>query len=58
MNLNQLSLFRSVAEAGGFSRVAKNIHVSLDEFADRMERLPIVIVVGADLLRREFDPVA
>jgi DNA-binding transcriptional LysR family regulator len=28
MNLNHLSLFRAVAEAGGFSRAAENIHVS------------------------------
>jgi len=29
----------------------------LFEFAERMERLPIAIVVGADLLRTELDPV-
>src|SRR5260221_14315943 len=28
MNLNHLFLFRAVAEAGGFSRAAQNIHVS------------------------------
>src|SRR5258708_32265204 len=28
MNLNHLFLFRAVAEAGGFSRAAENIHVS------------------------------
>jgi tetratricopeptide (TPR) repeat protein len=27
------------------------------EFAERVERLPIAIVVGADMLRRELDPV-
>jgi hypothetical protein len=30
---------------------------ALLEFAERMERLPIAIVVGADLLRRELDPM-
>jgi tetratricopeptide (TPR) repeat protein len=30
---------------------------ALLEFAERMERLPIAIVVGADLLRSELDPV-
>ena len=30
---------------------------ALFEFAERMERLPIAIVVGADLLRRELDPI-
>jgi hypothetical protein len=30
---------------------------ALLEFAERVERLPIAIVVGADLLRRELDPV-
>jgi hypothetical protein len=30
---------------------------ALLEFAERMERLPIAIVVGADMLRRELDPV-
>jgi hypothetical protein len=30
---------------------------ALMEFAERMERLPIAIVVGADILREEFDPV-
>ena len=30
---------------------------ALLEFAERMERLPIAIVVGADILREEFDPV-
>jgi len=30
---------------------------ALLEFAERVERLPIAIVVGADMLRRELDPV-
>src|ERR1700693_1866757 len=30
---------------------------ALLEFAQRVERLPIAIVVGADMLRRELDPV-
>ena len=30
----------------------------LFEFAERVERLPIAIVVSADLLRRELDPVS
>ena len=30
---------------------------ALLEFAERMERLPIAIVVGADMLRSELDPV-
>jgi hypothetical protein len=30
---------------------------ALLEFAERMERLPIAIVVGADMLRRELDPL-
>jgi tetratricopeptide (TPR) repeat protein len=30
---------------------------ALLEFAERIERLPIAIVVGADMLRRELDPV-
>jgi tetratricopeptide (TPR) repeat protein len=30
---------------------------SLLEFADRVERLPIAVVVGADMLRREIDPI-
>ena len=30
---------------------------ALLEFAERVERLPIAIVVGADILRRELDPV-
>jgi NB-ARC domain/Domain of unknown function (DUF4062) len=30
---------------------------ALLEFAERMERLPIAIVVGADLLRHELDPI-
>jgi hypothetical protein len=30
---------------------------ALLEFAERMERLPIAVVVGADMLRRELDPV-
>jgi hypothetical protein len=30
---------------------------ALLEFAERVERLPIAIVVGADVLRRELDPV-
>ena len=30
---------------------------ALLEFAERMERLPIAIVVGADILRTELDPV-
>jgi hypothetical protein len=29
----------------------------LFEFAERMERLPIAIVVGAEMLRRELDPI-
>jgi NB-ARC domain len=32
-------------------------HGALVEFAERMVRLPIAIVVGADPLRSEFDPV-
>jgi tetratricopeptide (TPR) repeat protein len=32
-------------------------HDALLEFAKHVERLPIAIVVGADLLRRELDPV-
>src|SRR5271165_1044608 len=32
-------------------------HDALLEFAERVERLPIAIVVGADLLRTELDPV-
>jgi hypothetical protein len=31
---------------------------ALLEFAERMERLPIAIVVGADILRNVLDPVA
>ena len=31
---------------------------TLLEFAERVERLPIAIVVGADMLRRELDPVS
>jgi hypothetical protein len=30
---------------------------ALFEFAERMDRLPIAIVVGADMLRWELDPV-
>jgi hypothetical protein len=30
---------------------------ALLEFAERMERLPIAIMVGADILREEFDPI-
>src|SRR6202162_871967 len=30
---------------------------ALLEFAERVERLPIAIVVGADMLRRELDPI-
>src|SRR5271166_2687120 len=30
---------------------------ALPEFAERVERLPIAIVVGADMLRRELDPM-
>ena len=30
---------------------------ALLEFADRVERLPIAVVVGADMLRRELDPI-
>jgi len=32
-------------------------HDALLDFAERVERLPIAIVVGADMLRRELDPV-
>jgi tetratricopeptide (TPR) repeat protein len=32
-------------------------HDALLKFAERVERLPIAIVVGADMLRRELDPV-
>jgi hypothetical protein len=40
----------------GGETVEKHRHALL-EFAERMERLPIAIVVGADMLRSELDPI-
>ena len=40
----------------GEETTQKHRHVLL-EFAERVERLPIAIVFGADMLRRELDPV-
>jgi tetratricopeptide (TPR) repeat protein len=38
-------------------QIVEKHRAPLLDFAERMERLPIAIVVGADLLRHELDPV-
>jgi hypothetical protein len=48
------SIFRRYLD----DETVENHRDALLEFAKHVERLPIAIVVGADMLRRELDPVA